>query len=928
MNKTLLSLILVALIAAPLTAFGNVASVQAATFNTAIRGTTYSTVYWYANDGKRYVFPNAGTYNTWFPSFENVLTISDSELFSIPLAGNVTYRPGAKLVKVTSDPKTYAVARGGVLRHVTSESLASQLFGYDWASKVQDLPDEFFTNYTVGSPIYSTSDYNVSNEYNGVFSPSDSLRIQGQGSTSQSGSLTLNADRTSITSGQAVNLTGTYVGTLPSGGYLEIKDVRNSATIKTCTNTSTCNVTVNPMVDSTQNSVQYYIVAKNSNGTFIATQYGPVIYTNGSSQNGILSLTASRTSITNGQSVLLNAFIGDGNPSNLHSGERIEIREVRANTLVKTCYASTCEVTVYPYQSGYSSTQYVARIIDSNSNTAATQYSPTIFFDGSSINTFSLTADRTSVESGGSITLTANATQNLSNRYIIITNQTTGAVVGTCYNTSTCTKTATVIGSNGQSVRFNADYIDNSNGMVVDGGLVTISITSTGTGSTSNDGVNYINGLTLQSDRTTAANGDMVKLTANAFNVGNWSYVDNRIEIRDVRTGSIVKTCNDQSWCVVDTAVTGSNGTAQYEARIYDRLGRFVMSQFGPVITVSGTSTGSTSQTGSLVLSADRTSIRNGDSVLLSVNFNGTLLSNERIEIRNIQQSNERWSSTIKQCAAGTTSCSITEYPRPFYGTTVAGSNDQFDAVIVDISQTAIQAPIHPILRTSNRITVSFTDSTSGSSNDGTNYINGLTLQSDRTSAATGDMVKLTANASNAGNWSYIGNRIEIRDIRTGSIVRTCFDQSWCVVDLTVTGSNGTAQYEARIYDRTGSFIMSQFGPVIYVSGTSTGTGSVGTVAQIPNTDIYIAPTYNVRAGGTVYLTASFTNLPYTSTDTVIRLYTEQSSTPVGTCSGSVSCSVPYTIPTSGVNTRVYGVASNSALTNTRETARIPLYAF
>jgi hypothetical protein len=105
----------------------------------------------------------------------------------------------------------------------------------------------------------------------------------------------------------------------------------------------------------------------------------------------------------------------------------------------------------------------------------------------------------------------------------------------------------------------------------------------------------------------------------------------------------------------------------------------------------------------------------------------------------------------------------------------------------------------------------------------------------------------------------------------------------------------------------------------------TSGSGSTG---QIPNTDIYIAPSTNVRAGGTVYLTASFTNLPYTSANTVIRLYTEQSSTPVGTCSGSVSCSVPYTISTSGVNTRVYGVASNSSLGNTVETARIPLATF
>jgi hypothetical protein len=248
------------------------------------------------------------------------------------------------------------------------------------ASKVQDVPDEFFVNYTVGSPIYNTSDYNVSNEYNGVFNPNDSLRTQGQNNNGQSGSLTLTADRTSITSGQAVYLTGTHFGTLPTSGYLEIKDVRTSNTLKTCYNTSTCSVTVYPTTDSSQNSVQYYIVAKNSNGTHIGTQYGPVIYTNGSSQNGTLTLTSDRTNVTNGQQVNLYANYN----ANIPSGARMEIKEVRTNNVVKSCYnVASCSTAIYPYQTGYSSTQYFVVVIDTNGNQIATQYGPTIYFDGS-----------------------------------------------------------------------------------------------------------------------------------------------------------------------------------------------------------------------------------------------------------------------------------------------------------------------------------------------------------------------------------------------------------------------------------------------------------------------------------------------------------------------------------------------------------------
>lgn len=894
MNKTLLSLILVALIAAPLTAFGNVATVFAASTNTAIRGQSQQTVYWYANDGKRYVFPNAATYFTWFPSFDNVQNISDSELFAIPLAGNVTYRPGAKLVKVTTDPKVYAVARGGVLRHVTSEYLATQFFGSNWASKVQDVPDEFFVNYTVGSPIYNTSDYNVSNEYNGVFNPNDSLRTQGQNNNGQSGSLTLTSDRTSITSGQAVYLTGTYFGTLPTSGYLEIKDVRTSNTLKTCYNTSTCSVTVYPTTDSSQNSVQYYIVAKNSNGTHIGTQYGPVIYTNGSSQNGTLTLTSDRTNVTNGQQVNLYANYN----ANIPSGARMEIKEVRTNNVVKSCYnVASCSTAIYPYQTGYSSTQYFVVVIDTNGNQIATQYGPTIYFDGSNgqTGTLTITSDRTNITSGQSVTLNAN------------------------YN--------------------------------------------------------------------------------NSLNGG-------RIEIKEVRTNTIVKSCYDTTYCTVTVYPyqTGYSST-QYVATVFNNSGSQIATQNSSTVYFDGSS-----QTGTLTLTADRTSITSGQSVMLSASYNNSL-NGGRIEIKEVSSSN-----IVKACY-DTTYCSVTVYPNQ-------NASTQYVATVFNNSGSIVATQYGP--------TIYINGNNNGSSNDGTNYINGLTLQSDRTSVDNGGMVKLTANAYNAGNWSYVGNRIEIRDIRTGSTVRTCYDQSWCVVDLAVTGVNGTAQYEARIYDRNNNFIMSQFGPVIYVNGSSNNGGNTygaptityptnnqvltnnprtlniawngsarrhqvevtcsngcwpivgqntntaylttenynnfvntqmtgddnitirvrtinddgsygtwsnsvsfrfntsgsGSVGQIPNTDIYIAPSTNVRAGGTVYLTASFTNLPYNSANTVIRLYTEQSSTPVGTCSGSVSCSVPYTISNSGVNTRVYGVASNSSLGNTIETARIPLATF
>lgn len=119
-------------------------------------------VYYYSTDGKRYVFPNSATYFTWYGDFSGVVTVSDAELASIPIGGNVTYRPGVRLVKITTDPKVYAVDADGELRWVASEAVARALYGDDWNTQVDDIPDAFFTNYRLGRDIVSASDFNPS----------------------------------------------------------------------------------------------------------------------------------------------------------------------------------------------------------------------------------------------------------------------------------------------------------------------------------------------------------------------------------------------------------------------------------------------------------------------------------------------------------------------------------------------------------------------------------------------------------------------------------------------------------------------------------------------------------------------------------------------------------------------------------------------
>lgn len=127
-----------------------------------IRGSAYSSVFYLGADGLRYVFPNEKTYFTWYSDFNQVRRISDVDLGQIQMGGNVTYKPGIKLVKINTDPRTYTVEEGGILRWVENESLAAALYGGDWGQKVDDIPDAFFANYDIGQPIDEASDFILS----------------------------------------------------------------------------------------------------------------------------------------------------------------------------------------------------------------------------------------------------------------------------------------------------------------------------------------------------------------------------------------------------------------------------------------------------------------------------------------------------------------------------------------------------------------------------------------------------------------------------------------------------------------------------------------------------------------------------------------------------------------------------------------------
>lgn len=117
-------------------------------------------VFWFAND-RRYVFPNEETFYSWFSpyDFARVLRIPDAQMAAIQIGGNVTYRPGSRLLKLTTDPRVYAVDNRGTLRPLDSEVIAEELYGPNWAQFIDDVPDAFMTNYHMGSLVRRPSDF-------------------------------------------------------------------------------------------------------------------------------------------------------------------------------------------------------------------------------------------------------------------------------------------------------------------------------------------------------------------------------------------------------------------------------------------------------------------------------------------------------------------------------------------------------------------------------------------------------------------------------------------------------------------------------------------------------------------------------------------------------------------------------------------------
>lgn len=126
---------------------------------------------YFVSEGKRHAFSNAKVYFSWYPDFSAVQTVSAETMASLMLGKNIVYHPGVRMVKFITNPKVYAVGKGGLLRGITSEAVAKALYGTTWNKKIDDVSDAFAGDYVFGLDVASASDYSPLSEAAAVPTP-------------------------------------------------------------------------------------------------------------------------------------------------------------------------------------------------------------------------------------------------------------------------------------------------------------------------------------------------------------------------------------------------------------------------------------------------------------------------------------------------------------------------------------------------------------------------------------------------------------------------------------------------------------------------------------------------------------------------------------------------------------------------------------
>lgn len=136
-----------------------------------IKTSDSSAIYYVGRDNRRHVFPNEHVYYSWFQAFYGIKVVSTQTLASVPQGATVRVRPGMKLVQfisyrpggrgiIASDPRVFALERGGMLRWIRTAQAAAALYGSAWEREIIPLPETDFAQYRQGMDLIIPDSYN------------------------------------------------------------------------------------------------------------------------------------------------------------------------------------------------------------------------------------------------------------------------------------------------------------------------------------------------------------------------------------------------------------------------------------------------------------------------------------------------------------------------------------------------------------------------------------------------------------------------------------------------------------------------------------------------------------------------------------------------------------------------------------------------
>jgi hypothetical protein len=132
-----------------------------------VRSATLTSVYYVDDNMIRHPFPNEAIYATWYDSFAAVKVVTDATLPTLSLGESILPRPGHIWVKIQSVDKVYLIEENPLdafmptLRWITSEELAEELLGADWADYIMDIDVSLFGRFDFGEDVLNASDVTV-----------------------------------------------------------------------------------------------------------------------------------------------------------------------------------------------------------------------------------------------------------------------------------------------------------------------------------------------------------------------------------------------------------------------------------------------------------------------------------------------------------------------------------------------------------------------------------------------------------------------------------------------------------------------------------------------------------------------------------------------------------------------------------------------